>query len=180
MFDLREIWEEHKSEVVCTIGAIAVLLFNGGNIAKTIAQTNQLRDSAQIQEADSARIMSNQLLAEQKSDIANKRYEGGCTVIFSLNQQGHYTAITEGEPILKGEFAAKYRGKNFDVRNLPKNVFLPAGMSVCDAYGNTAKLAKDPTLNNIAVATDIANTGDQRLIKSAMDRARGIYTNPIR
>lgn len=178
--DFQHFFAEHKAECFCGAIAIVVLLTNLGSIKEFIGKNNQLRESMKTEQEDNQRLQVEQLVSEQRKEVADDRYRNNCTVIFSLNQQGHYTAITDGEPVLKGELAPKYRGKKFDVRTLPKNAFLPAGMTVCDAYGNTAKLAPDPNLNGLPVSRDLANTGDQALIKSAMERAKGIYTNPIR
>jgi len=180
MKDFHNFFNEHKAECVCGAIAIVVLLTNLGSIKQFIGENNQLRESMKAEQADNQRLQVEQLVSEQRKEVADERYRNNCTVIFSLNQTGHYTAISEGDPILKGELASLYRGKKLNLRKMPKSAFLPAGMTVCDAYGNTAKLVTDPNLNGLAVARDLANTGDQTLIKSAMDRARGIYSNPVK
>lgn len=180
MKDIQSFFNEHKAECVCGAIAIVVLLTNLGSIKQFIGENNQLRESMKAEQADNQRLQVEQLVSEQRKEVADERYRNNCTVIFSLNQTGHYTAISEGDPILKGELASLYRGKRLNLRQMPKSTFLPAGMTVCDAYGNTAKLVTDPNLNRLAVARDLANTGDQALIKSAMDRARGIYSNPVK
>lgn len=180
MKDLQHFFNEHKTECVCGAIAVVVLLANTGNVKGFVDSSNQLRESMKTEQADNQRLQVEQLVSEQRKEVADDRYRNNCTVIFSLNQAGHYTAISEGDPILKGELASKYRGKNFDLRRMPRSAFLPAGMTVCDAYGNTAKLVSDPNLNRLAVARDLANTGDPALIKSAMERARGIYSNPVK
>jgi hypothetical protein len=180
MKDLQNLFNEHKAECVCGVISVVVLLTNLGSIKQFVGENNQLRKSMKAEQTDNQRLQVEQLVDEQRKEVADERYRNNCTVIFSLNQAGHYTAINEGDPTFKGELAAKYRGKAIDLRKIPKGVFLPAGMTICDAYGNTAKLVKDPNLNGLAVARDLANTGDQALIKSAMDRARGIYSNPVK
>lgn len=180
MKDLQHFFNEHKAECVCSGIAIVVLLTNLGSIKDFIAQNNQLRESMKAEQADNQRLQVEQLVSEQRKEVADERYRNNCTVIFSLNQQGYYTAISEGVPTFKGELASKYRGKKINLRTMSKEVFLPAGMTVCDVYGNTAKLIADPNLNGIAVARDLANTGDQALIRSAMQRAKGIYSNPVK
>ena len=180
MKDFQNFFNEHKAECVCGAIAIVVLLTNLGSIKQFIGENNQLRESMKVEQADNQRLQVEQLVSEQRKEVADERYRNNCTVIFSLNQTGHYTAISEGDPILKGELASLYRGKKLNLRKMPKSAFLPAGMTVCDAYGNSAKLIGDPNLNGLAVARDLANTGDQALIKSAMDRARGIYSNPVK
>lgn len=180
MKDFHNFFNEHKAECVCGAIAIVVLLTNLGSIKQFIGENNQLRESMKAEQADNQRLQVEQLVSEQRKEVADERYRNNCTVIFSLNQAGHYTAISEGDPILKGELASQYRGKKLNLRRMPKSAFLPAGMTVCDAYGNTAKLVTDPNLNGLAVARDLANTGDQALIKSAMDRARGIFSNPVK
>lgn len=175
-----ELLHEHKAECICSAIAVVVLAFNAGSIKAFLDSSSQLRDSLKAEQQDNQRIQSEQLVSEQRREIADERYRGNCTMIFSLNQKGHYTAITDGGPVLKGELATQYRGKKFDVRALPKSSFMPAGMTVCDAYGNSAKLIQDPTLNGLAVARDLANTGNQDLIDAAKTRDRGIYSNPVR
>jgi len=180
MKDFQQFFDEHKAECVCGVIAVVVLLTNLGSIKQFIGENNQLRESMKSEQADNQRLQVEQLVSEQRKEVADDRYRNNCTIIFSLNQKGYYTAITEGEPVIKGELASKYRGKNLNYLKMPRDAFLPAGMTICDPLGNTAKLVKDPKLNGIAVARDLANTGDQALIKSAMERARGIYSNPVK
>lgn len=177
---MKNFFEEHKAECVCGAIAVVVLLANAGNVKGFIDSSNQLRESIKVEQNDNQRLQIDQLVSEQRKEVADDRYRNNCVMIFSLNREGFYTAITEGDPILKGELASLYRGKKFDVRKMPRSAFLPAGMTICDPLGNTAKLVKDPNLNGLAVARDLANTGDQALIRSAMDRARGIYSNPVK
>jgi hypothetical protein len=178
--DVQHFFNEHRAECICGGIAIVVLLLNAGSIKGFIESSNQLRESMKAEQVDNQRLQVDQLVSEQRTEVADERYRNNCTVIFSLNQANHYTAISEGDPILKGELAPKYRGKPLDVRSMPRSAFLPAGMTVCDVYGNTAKLVINSNLNGLAVARDLANTGNQALIKSAMERAKGIYSNPVK
>ncbi len=175
-----ELLREHKAECICSAIAVVVLALNAGSIKGFVDSSSQLRDSMKSEQQDNQRLQTEQLVSEQRREIAEERYRNHCTMIFSLNQKDHYTAITEGEPIFKGELAAQFRGKKIDLRRLHKSNFLPAGMEVCDVYGNSAKLIQDPTLNGLAVARDLANTGNQDLINAAKTRDRGIYSNPVR
>lgn len=167
-------------ECVCSTIAIVVLLANAGNVKAFLDSSNQLRESIQVEQHDNQRLQIDQLVSEQRKEVADERYRNNCVMIFSLDREGFYTAITEGDPILKGELASRYRGKKIDLRKMPQSAFLPAGMTLCDPFGNTAKLVKDPNLNGLAVARDLANTGDPALIQSAMERARGIYSHPVK
>ena len=177
---LFELLREHKAECICGAIALVVLALNAGSIQGFMESSGQLRESLKAEQQDNQRLQTEQLVSEQRREIAEERYRNHCTMIFSLNQTNHYTAITDGEPVLKGELAKLYRGKKFNIRTLPKNAFLPAGMDVCDAYGNSAKLVPDLALNGLAVARDLANTGNQDLINAAKSRDRGIYSNPVR
>ncbi|MCU0552111.1 MAG: hypothetical protein MUC48_22475 [Leptolyngbya sp. Prado105] len=177
---LYELLHEHKAECVCGAIALIVLTLNSGSIKDFIDSSNQLRASLKVEQQDNQRLQTEQLVSEQRREIAEERYHNNCTVIFSLNQKDHYTAITDGEPVFKGELAKLYRGKKLDIRALSKSAFLPAGMEICDVYGNTAKLMPDPALNGLPVARDLANTGNQDLINAAKKRDRGIYSNPVR
>lgn len=176
---IDQLLREHKAECLCGAVAIMVLVLNAGSIKGFIDSSYQLRESFKAEQQDNQRLQTEQLISQQRSEIAEERYRNHCTVIFSLNQKGHYTAITDGDPILKGELAQQYRGKTFDVRTLPRNVFLPAGMEICDVYGNTATLVSDPLLNGLPVARDLAHTGNPDLINAAKQRERGIYSNPV-
>lgn len=178
--DVQHFFNEHRAECICGGIAIGVLLLNVGSIREFIESSHQLRESMKAEQANNQRLQVDQLVSEQRREVADDRYRNSCTVIFSLNQTNHYTAISEGDPILKGELAPQYRGKNLDIRTMPRSAFLPAGMTVCDVYGNTAKLVTNSNLNGLAVARDLANTGDPALIKSAMERAKGIYSNPVK
>ncbi|GAQ00184.1 hypothetical protein [Leptolyngbya sp. NIES-2104] len=178
--NFQHFFEEHRAECICGAIAVVALLTNLGSIKQFMGENNQLRESMKVEQADNQRLQVEQLVSEQRKEVADERYRSNCVMIFSLNREGFYTAITEGEPTLKGELASKYRGKKLNYLKMPRDAFLPAGMTICDPLGNTAKLIKDPSLNGIAVARDLANTGDQALIKSAMERARGIYSNPVK
>lgn len=177
---LYDLLQEHKVECVCGAIAIVVLALNSSSIKGFIDSSNQLRESMKTEQQDNQRLQTEQLVSEQRREVAEERYRNNCTVIFSLNQKDYYTAITDGEPVLKGELAKLYRGKKINIRTLPKSAFLPAGMDICDVYGNTAKLVAEPALNGLAVARDLANTGNQELINAAKNRSRGIYSNPVR
>ncbi|MBW4422028.1 MAG: hypothetical protein KME13_22910 [Myxacorys californica WJT36-NPBG1] len=177
---LYQLLREHKAECLCGTVAILILALNAGSIKEFIDSSQQLRASFKAEQQDNQRLQTEQLVSEQRREIAEERYRNHCTVIFSLSQKDHYTAITDGEPVLKGELAKLYRGQRFDVRTLPKHAFLPAGMEVCDVYGNTAKLVSDPFLHGLPVARDLAHTGNPDLINAAKTRERGIYSNPVR
>lgn len=178
--NLQDLISEHKLELFCGVVAFGVLVANLGSIKGFMDSSNQLRDSLKTEQADNQRLQTEQLVSEQRKEVADERYRSNCTMLFSLNENGYYTTLSEGDPVLKGELAPKYRGKSLNFAKMPKNSFLPAGMTVCDAYGNTAKLVKDPNLYGIAVVRDIANTGDQALIKRAMERERGIRAKPVK
>jgi len=176
----QDILSEHKLECVCGAIAAVVLLTNLGSIKGFVAENNQLRDSMKAEQANNQRLQVEQLVDEQRKEVADDRYRSNCVMIFSLNRQGFYSALSEGEPIIKGELAAQYRGKKINLNTMPNSAFLPAGMTVCDPLGNTGKLVKDSSLKGIAVVADIATTGDQTLIRAAIERDKGIFVNPVK
>lgn len=177
--DFYKIIQDHKSEAITGAIAAVVLLFNAPNLAGFVASSNQLREQLKGEQSTQQRMQAEQMVFDGRREIAEARYRNGCEMIFSLNQAGHYTALTEGEPVLKGELARQFRGKKIDFDRLPPSNFLPAGMTVCDALGNTAILKQDPTRNNLPTIRDLASTGNQELIAAAKKKAPGIRTNSI-
>ena len=98
----------------------------------------------------------NHALQKQSIALANDRFDSGCEGVFYLKPGAStYQPLTEGEGVLSGEFWMRWN----KAKTKPKansTDYLPAGTTVCDAYGNVGILAKES--KPYAVVTDLLNT----------------------
>ena len=110
----------------------------------------------------------NHALQKQSIALANERFDAGCEGVFYLKPGAStYQPLTEGEGVLSGEYWMRWS----KARTKPKansTDYLPAGTTVCDAYGNVGILAK--TDRPHAVVTDLLNTPDRSRIATMMKR----------
>jgi hypothetical protein len=109
----------------------------------------------------------NHALQKQSIALADERFDAGCEGVFYMKLGAStYQPLTEGVGVLSGEFWMRWN-KN---RKLKPNQtdYLPAGTTVCDAYGNVGILAKQS--KPYAVVTDLLNTPDQKRITAMMKR----------
>lgn len=117
------------------------------------------------------------------AEKANARYDRNCTGVFMFRtNEDVYAPLTEGVGVLSGDFAqraAKLKAAGKPVPKPAKTDYLPAGMEVCDAYGNTAILEGEGKAGE-ALITDIASTGDQSRVKSMTDRYPGFKPNLVK
>jgi hypothetical protein len=115
---------------------------------------------------------------------ANDRYDRNCTGVFQFRtNENVYAPLTEGIGVLSGDYATRadrLRASKHPVPRPTKADYLPAGMEVCDAYGNTAYLEAVQGSNGVAVMTDLVPTGDQGRIKSMTDRYPGFKPNSLK
>lgn len=117
------------------------------------------------------------------TEKANARYDRNCTGVFQFRvNENVYAPLTEGVGVLSGDFAQRVDRLKSTKQPVPKPArtdYLPAGMEVCDAYGNTAILEGTGKTGE-ALITDIASTGDQGRIKSMTDRYPGFKPNLVK
>ena len=110
----------------------------------------------------------NHALQKASIALANDRFDAGCEGVFYLKPNAStYQPLTDGEGVLSGEYWTRWN----KAKTKPKpnaTDFLPAGTTVCDAYGNVGILAK--TDRPYAVVTDLLNTPDRTRIATMMKR----------
>ncbi|BAS57211.1 hypothetical protein NIES2135_34350 [Leptolyngbya boryana NIES-2135] len=129
-----------------------------------------------VAQANKARLEENQKLEAQKltlqasEDIANERYDKGCEVIVTLQNQRIATTIQEGQPIVSGAYSHLYQNSN---RPLNPLHFVGRDVTVCDLYGTTAVMQLDPS-KKYAVAGAIAVTRDRTRMNKAQQRMKGL------
>lgn len=100
--------------------------------------------------------------------MANERFDAGCEGVFYMKPGANtYQPLTEGVGVVSGEFWMRWnKAKTKPKPNITD--YLPAGTTVCDAYGNVGILAKESKPH--AVVTDLLNTPDQNRITAMMKR----------
>ena len=108
-------------------------------------------------------------LQKKRIGIANDRFDAGCEGVFYLKPDAStYQPLTEGEGVLSGEYWKRWNKAKGNKPKANSTDFLPAGTTVCDAYGNVGILAKQS--KPYAVVTDLLNTPDQKRITAMMKR----------
>jgi hypothetical protein len=117
------------------------------------------------------------------TEKANARYDRNCEGIFTLDSNAQtYSPLTKDVPIATGDYAArviKLRAAKKPIPAPSLTDFIPAGMEVCDAYGNTGYM-EQVKANAPSVVTDIAKTGDQKRIESMLKRNPGYKPSLIK
>ena len=110
----------------------------------------------------------NSKIREQTIALANDRYDQGCEGVFYLKPNSStYQPLTETVPVLSGDYWTRWK-QNPKLK--PKLTdYLPAGTTVCDAYGNVGILATVEK-GQPAVITDLLNTPDRSRITKMMNR----------
>ncbi len=157
---IEQLLDDPKGTAIGCISALAIL----GGLTIGI-QRGAFNPDPMQQRLESKQ--QNHALQKQSIALADERFDAGCEGVFYLKPGAStYQPLTEGEGVLSGEFWMRWN-KN---RKLKPNQtdYLPAGTTVCDAYGNVGILAK--TDRPYAVVTDLLNTPDQKRITAMMKR----------
>lgn len=159
-------------------GAALLLLLNVGGIKNSLESQEISRQSVtannrQIQQLELDRDKQREL-----ATIANDRFDSGCELLVALDRPNHYKALVDGAPVLDGAYLDKY--KDVPQNAIPKTAFLPAGKTVCDAYGSTGVLVDEAIADRgnetIAVIRQIAVTEDRERIRKAMEQVHAKWT----
>ena len=157
---IEQLLDDPKGSAIGCISALAIL---GG---LTIGlQRGAFNPDPMQQRLESKQ--QNHELQKQSIALADERFDAGCEGVFYMKPGSTtYQPLTEGVGVVSGEFWMRWN-KN---RKLKPNQtdYLPAGTTVCDAYGNVGILAK--TDRPYAVVTDLLNTPDQKRITTMMKR----------
>lgn len=111
----------------------------------------------------------NASIREKTIALANDRYDQGCEGVFYLKPNSStYQPLTENVPVLSGDYWQRWtKAKGKLTPNLTD--YLPAGTTVCDAYGNSGMLATTEK-GKPAVITELLNTPDRNRITKMMNR----------
>lgn len=170
---MNALLQEHKNELASGVIALILLGINLPKIQANMQHSAKLSEAAKEQQLETEMLSVKQEEYAARAEIAEGRYEDNAHLILSLGFDGKYTAITEGAPVLKGEYAEHYRAKmddpSFDWGAVPKSHYLPSGTIIGDAYGMTAELVGNP--GDVAVARYLARTGNREVIDAAKERA---------
>lgn len=167
----------NPTEAALFAGAGLLILLNLGGIKNMLAQQEITRQSVAESNRQIQQIELNEEKKRELAEIANARYDAGCEVVVALDRPDHYRALVEGVGVLDGVMAEQYRG---NINNAPPSAFLPAGKTVCDAYGNTAVLVNEARPDKggqiYPVARQFATTEDRERIRQAMQRVQAKWT----
>lgn len=168
----KEFFKEHRLECSFVVIASLVLFASRGKIQEYNAQSELEREAYQAAAQQVALIEAQEMAMQQAEPIAIARYERDCELIRNLTKDNTYTALGVGLPVIKGDYVEYYRENPVVLSALPHGHVLPAGMEVCDAYGNTTRLdlSADPALNGLPVAMVIATTTDKSVVNARIER----------
>jgi hypothetical protein len=157
---IEQLLDDPKGTAIGCISALAIL----GGLTIGI-QRGAFNPDPMQQRLESKQ--QNHALQKQSIALADERFDAGCEGVFYMKPGAStYQPLTEGVGVVSGEFWMRWN-KN---RKLKPNQtdYLPAGTTVCDAYGNVGILAKQS--KPYAVITDLLNTPDQKRITAMMKR----------
>ena len=111
----------------------------------------------------------NHALQKQAIALANDRFDTGCEGVFYLKPgSSTYQPLTENVGVLSGEYWQRWNKAKLKPKPNPTD-YLPAGTTVCDAYGNVGILIPDPKKGH-ATVSDLLNTPDRNRITAMMNR----------
>ena len=111
----------------------------------------------------------NHALQKQSIALANDRFDAGCEGVFYLKPgSSTYQPLTKNVGVLSGEYWQRWNKAKLKPKPNPTD-FLPAGTTVCDAYGNVGILIPDAKKGH-AIVSDLLNTPDRNRITAMMNR----------
>jgi hypothetical protein len=157
---IEQLADDPKGAAIGVISAIAIVGGIGIGISRGAFNPDPLQQRLEAKQ-------QNHALQKQSIALANERYDAGCEGVFYMKPgSATYQPLTEGSGVLSGEFWKRWNRNN----KLKPNAtdYLPAGTTVCDAYGNVGILAKLDKPH--AVVTDLLNTPDRSRIAAMMKR----------
>jgi hypothetical protein len=132
---------------------------NRSAITRSIAAGNQYQVEQQTLLQEKQKMLE---------PIAAERYRSGCEMVLSFDDNKRYKVLTTDSPVVDGNVAHLFRGT--PAHKLPLSALLPAGSTVCDAYGNSSVLELND--RGIPVVKTIAATTNLDLVRQAMQRVR--------
>lgn len=147
-----------------TASALALMALNSPAISRSLEQNSQQRESMSQANQALQTLQVNEQHRAELAIVANSRYDKGCEMVYSTANPKTYTAINPDEPVLDGSSGG----------------YMPAGVTLCDAFGNTAVIVDKffPELNQtLPVVGEFASTQDKEIVKRAMNPDKA--TRPV-
>jgi len=160
--------EDNKLEIGSAIVAACLLAANSSSIGTYLSQSAAEKQAYSATMQQIALIDAAELARKEAEPIARRRFLDGCELVFNLDDQGLYTALVKGAPVIKEDYA-KFYANNPSAEINPGHV-LPAGMTVCDAYGNSAVLGYTDASSSLPVALSFLTTTDKALVESVLSQ----------
>jgi hypothetical protein len=158
---LEHLSDDPKGAAIGLISALAIIGGIGIGISRGAFNPDPMQQQLETKQ-------QNHALQKQSIALANDRYDTGCEGVFYMKPGSTtYQPLTEGAGVLSGEFWTRSNKAKGKIK--PNSTdYLPAGTTVCDAYGNVGILAKQSKPH--AVVTDLLNTPDRSRINAMMKR----------
>lgn len=153
---------------------IGIALLNSGGIRESLAKQDALRS---VVATNQEQVQTQQILEQKQKDlrpIAEARYNDGCLLVLSFDDKRRYKVLTVGSPVIDGNVKLRLRPG----AKPPISAVLPAGSTVCDAYGNTSILETDE--DGYPIVKTIASTPNQAIVLKAMQKVRGIRSEVLK
>ena len=147
---------------LAVVSCCAVLLGIVQGVNRGAFKPDALQQSLETRQQNAA-------IQKQTIALANDRYDAGCEGVFYLKPgSATYQPLTEGTGVLSGEYWKRWAASKGKAQPAATD-YLPAGTSVCDAYGNVGLLTTEKK-GKPAVITDLLNTPDRKRINAMMSR----------
>lgn len=160
MPNCNKFWRKNKTVIIFG-GLIAIsTLFSIGDMVDKSARLSQMRSEITQSTFDQIRLEQNDEFSQKQAEIANARMKRGCVLVVDATSAKNLVTLNEGQP----------------VRDRANKSYLPAGVTICGANGETAVLRRNA--QGIPVIGDLA-VGDRELIYENLKRIRGakVYYN---
>lgn len=137
-------------------GAVALVvvgvLLNLDSVVAGLQANSAIRNVRSNQQTQLNLLKAEQQSAAEKAQIAEDRFKSGCLFVVAAGT-AQATTLTEGQA----------------VRDPARNAPLPVGTLVCASDGTTGLIAANS--EGMPVVTGIAFTGNQEVIREAMQRS---------
>lgn len=156
----RRFWKKHGDKIFFG-GMIATsVIFSLGDLNQRLSALGSLKQQSLENNVAALRIKQSHEQQQTLREVANQRMKDGCTLVVDVGTAKNLVTLQEGQP----------------VRDRTNNSFLPEGITVCGANGETAVLKKN--YQGVPVIQDIA-VGDRQLIYPNLKKVKGasVYYN---
>ncbi|MBD2771125.1 hypothetical protein [Iningainema tapete] len=156
----NKFWRKNKTIIIFG-GLIAIsALFSIGDMMDKGARLSQMRATITQSTFDQMQLEQNDEFSQKQANIANARMRRGCILVVDATSAKNLVTLPEGQP----------------VKDRANKSYLPAGVTVCGANGETAVLRRNA--QGVPVISEIA-VGDRELVYENLKRIRGakVYYN---